>query len=182
MSSHISLDPPTNQLSETAQNSLEKISSRVEEGVQQTKGYARQAVDATKDAAHRATDSVKEIYHTAAVKAEDALTTSKDYARRHPVTFVLGSIAIGAAIGYLIMNARKKPTFRERFAEEPLGSVREAIFSALAPVTQRVHDGYDSARDGVGKVMDQVHRLRPGRSVDTLSDRIGRAANNLKFW
>lgn len=136
----------------------------------------------TKDAAKRVADKAKEMYHQAADKAGDTLATTQEYVRKNPMTFVLGSLFIGAAVGYLIINARRKPTFAERFADEPMVSVRDAIRGAFAPVAHRVHDGYDSAREGVGKVMDQVHRLRPGRTAHSLSERFGRAAHNLKFW
>ena len=55
----------------------------------------------------------------------------------------------------------------------------EAFLGALAPVAQRVHDGYDSARDGAGKMLDRVHGGHAGSSI---SDQIGRIGNNLKFW
>lgn len=132
--------------------------------------------------AQRATDKASEMYESAAQRAEDTLTTSKDFVRRNPVPVVLGALAIGAAIGYLIVRGRHKPTFGERFADEPLASVREVILSALAPVSQRVHDGYDSARDGVGNVLDRVSHFHPRRVTDSLSDRIGRVGSNLKFW
>lgn len=160
--------PPANQLPEVADD------------------FAPLAGEAIKEAAHHATksvaDSAKEMYHSTVIKTEDALTCSKECVRRNPMAFVLGSVFLGAAIGYLIINGRRKPTFAERFADEPIGSVREAIRSAFAPVAHRVHDGYDTACEGVGKVMDQVHRLRPSRTVHSMSDRIGRAAHNLKFW
>jgi hypothetical protein len=122
------------------------------------------------------------MYHSATLKAEDTLVTSREYVRRNPVPVVLGAIAFGVAIGYTLMMARRKPTFGERYADEPLVAVREAILGALAPVTQRVHKGYDSARDGAGKVMERVHHFGPGHTVESFSDRIGRIGNNLKFW
>jgi len=137
---------------------------------------------AAKDAASRTTDAAKDMYQSAALKAEDALATSKDYVRRNPVPVVLGAIAFGAAIGYLLLTPRRKPTFSERYADEPLAAVREAIFEALAPVTQRVHRGYDSAREGAGKAMDRVHHAGSGRTCESISDQIGRIGSNLKFW
>lgn len=138
--------------------------------------------DATKDAAKRATDLAKDIYDSAALQAGNALTTSKEYVRRNPVPVVLGAIAFGAAVGCLLMTLRRKPTFWERYADEPMTAVREAILEALAPVTQRVHKGYDSARDKAEKVVDRVHSLGKSRHGDSLSDQIGRIGSNLKFW
>ena len=138
----------------------ETVSSRIEEGVERTKGYALNAISATRD----------------------TLETSKEYVRRNPVPFVLGAAAFGMAIGFMLVMARRKPTFGERYVEEPLVAVREAILGALAPVTHRVHQGYDSARGGTGKVMARVHDLVPGCNGVSFSDHLGRIGNNLKFW
>lgn len=138
--------------------------------------------EAVKDASNHATETVIGLCHSAKLIAGEALTTSKEYARRNPLHVVLGAIAISAAIGYMIVRARRTPTFRERFAEDPLVSVREAVFSALSPVSQRVHDGYDSARGGVENIINKVQNHRSGHVADTLSDRITRVGNNLKFW
>ncbi len=87
-----------------------------------------------------------------------------------------------ADLGYLLIVPRRKPTFSERYADEPMAAVREVILEALAPVTQRVHKGYDSARDGAGEAMDRVHSVVSGRNGDSLSNQIGRIGSNLKFW
>lgn len=143
---------------------------------------AGDVTDAAKDAARHAADTAKEMYHSAALKAGDALTTSKEYVSRNPVPVVLGAIAVGAAIGYMLMTPRRKPTFSERYADDPLLAVREAILEALAPVTQRAHKGYDSARNGAEKAMDRVHEFGSGRTAETFSDQVGRIGHNLKFW
>jgi ElaB/YqjD/DUF883 family membrane-anchored ribosome-binding protein len=165
-----------------AKEAYQTLSSKVEEGVDRAKGYAEHAVDASEDSAHRATETAKDIYQSVALKAEDTLATSREFVRRNPIPVVLGAIAFGVAIGYVMMSARRKPTFRGQYVDEPLGAVREAIRSALAPVSQRVHEGYDSARDGVGKAMDRVHHFKPGHTVESLSDQISRVGSNLKFW
>lgn len=161
MNTDIYLPTPINQLPEAAEDTAQK------------------AIHVTNDAAHRATETAKEIFQSAALRAEDTLATSKDYLRRNPVPVVLGAIAIGAAIGYILMSARRKPTFGERFADVPLTSVRDALIAALTPVAQNVHEGYDTARDRVEKAM---HRYAPGSSGGHFSDRLCRVGNNLKFW
>jgi ElaB/YqjD/DUF883 family membrane-anchored ribosome-binding protein len=143
---------------------------------------AQTAIDATKDAGHRTTDAAKNMYQSAALKANDTLATSRDYVRRNPFPVVLGAVAFGAAIGYILINTRRKPTFGERFSDESLVSVREAILSVLTPMAQGVHDGYDSARDSVGKAMHQAHGFGLQRSCGNFSDRLCRAGSNLKFW
>jgi hypothetical protein len=82
----------------------------------------------------------------------------------------------------MLMMARRQPTFRERYVDEPLDAAHKAILAALAPVAHRLHEGYDSARDGAGRAMDRVHRFNPGRTVDSLSEQVARAGSNLKFW
>lgn len=168
---------PTNQHINTVSTDIH--SEQLPEAARE---IARRAADAAKESANRATDTAKEMYQSATLKARDTLATSKEYVRRNPVPVVLGAIAFGAAIGCMLMMARRKPTFGERYADEPLVAVREAILGALAPVTQRVHEGYDSARDGAGKAMDRVHCFGTGLTGNSFSHRMGRIGNNLKFW
>lgn len=193
MNTDIHPQPPTNQLSEAAREAARRAADAAKEASQKASVVARDVTGvvqdvakevayATKDAAHRATDTARGIYQSATQKAGGTLATSKEYVRQNPVPVILGAIAFGAALGYLLMMARRKPTFSERYADEPLAAVREAIMSALVPVAQRVHEGYDAARDGAGKVVDRVHRFGSGRTSDSLSDQIGRIGNNLKFW
>lgn len=156
-----------------------RVSSAVTDAADKVEETIDDAKHTTKDAFARVTGRAKEMVHTVANQAGETFADTREYVRRNPVAFVLGSLAFGVAVGYLIINARRKPSFGERFADEPLGSVREVIRDAFAPVAHRVHEGYDSAREGVGKVMN---RMRPHRSSQSLSDRIGRAAHNMKFW
>ncbi|MEO8614852.1 MAG: hypothetical protein ABI600_06925 [Luteolibacter sp.] len=175
-----------NQLPEAASEIAGQTADAAKETVQRATLAARNVTgvleDVAKDAANRVTDTAKDMYQSAALKAEDTLATSKEYVRQNPVPVVLGAIAFGAAIGYMLVMARRKPTFRERYVDGSLDSVREAVLAALAPFGQRLHEGYDSAQNGAAKAMDQVNRFNPGRTVDSLSGKIGRVGNNLKFW
>jgi len=193
VSTGIHFTPPMNQLPEAAMEIARKAADGARETAQRAAAIAKDVtndvedltedvVDTTRNAARRARGTAKDIYHSAALKAGDTLAASKQYVRRNPVPVVIGAIAIGAAIGYLIMNARRKPTFSKHLVEEPLVAVRGTLRSALAPVSQRVHEGYESARDGMGKTMNRVQRLKPGRAVDLFSKRIGRVGSNLKLW
>lgn len=163
-----------------------KTSSQLQEAskiaIENVEDMAEEIADTTKDKIQRAGDSVREMYHTAAVKAEETIETSKEYVRRNPVPVVLGAIVFGAALGYMLQSALRRQTFGERYAEEPMSAVRDAILGALSPVTQRVHDGYDMARDGAGKAMDRLHRMGTSHMSNSFSDRVGRIGNNLKFW
>lgn len=178
-------EPPTNQLPEAARDIAHSAANAAREarGVASfSTKEATHAMNATKDVARRVTGSAKEIYQTAAVKSGETLETSKAYVRQNPVPVVLGAIAFGAALGYLVILARRKPTFGERYADEPMDAVREAILGAFSPVTKRVHRGYDSARDGAGRAMDRFHQFGSGCSGNSFSDRVGRIGSNLKFW
>lgn len=182
MNNEIELEAPVEEAADTAKDSIQKLSSKLENCVESTTGYAQHAVEATKEAAHRASDTAREVYHSASLRAGETYQSSKDYARQNPATVVLGALAVGAALGYLFVKATRKPSFGERFADQPLGSVREAIAAALAPVSSNVHDGYDSARDGMGRVLDRARHFSPSHSADSLSHRLGRVGSNLKFW
>jgi ElaB/YqjD/DUF883 family membrane-anchored ribosome-binding protein len=193
MSMDIHSESPVGQLAEAAGDVARRTADAAKETVQRTTAAAKdvtgavkdgvvEVADATKEAAGRATEVAKDIYHSAELEAGETLATCKDYIRRNPVSVVLGSITFGVAIGCMLMIARRKPTFSERYADEPLAAVREAILGAIAPVTQRIHQGCDSARDGAGDVLDRMHRLVPGRADPSFSDQIARIGNNLKFW
>lgn len=171
--------PYPGQAPEIASNISWRAGDTASEAADRAGAATHELTDATKDAARRVADTAKEFYHLSAVKAEETLAVSKEYVRRNPVPVLLGAVAVGAAIGYLVMTSRRKPTFGERYAEEPMVAVRDAILGALAPVTQRVHSGYDSAMDGAGKAM---HRLGSGRAAHSFSGRMGRIGENLKFW
>jgi ElaB/YqjD/DUF883 family membrane-anchored ribosome-binding protein len=159
------------------------VSSKVEEGMALTKGYAQHAVDATKDAARHASETAKDISHSVSAKAEESLVRSKEYVRENPVPVVLGTLALGVALGYLIVMARREePTFRQRYVDDNLSTARDAIFAVLAPVAQRLHEGYDSARDGAGMAMDKMHDFHPSRAVDSWSGQLRRVGSHLKFW
>lgn len=164
MSIQIHTDPLINQLPEAAREMAQNAADDV-------KGIAKNVENATKD-----------FYQSTTCKAEDTLAISKEYVRRNPVPAVLGAVAFGMAVGYLLVRARRGHSFSERYVDVPLVGVREAILGALAPVSQRVHKGYDSAREGAGKVMDGLHHMGSGRGEASISDQIGRIGNNLKFW
>ena len=150
----------TGVVEDLVKETYQTMLSNLDGDVVRTKGYAQQAVDATKE----------------------TLATSKEYVRRNPVPVVLGAVAFGVGIGYMLTMARRKQTFGESYADEPLAAVREVFLGALAPVAQGVHKGYDSARHGAEKAMDRMQSFVPGRNGGSLSDQIGRIGNNLKFW
>jgi ElaB/YqjD/DUF883 family membrane-anchored ribosome-binding protein len=123
-------------------------------------------------------DTVKE----AAEHAGDTLEISREYVRRNPWPALLGAAALGAATGYMLMATRRNPNSHERHTRKSLTAAHDAILRALAPVSRRIHQGYDSAREGAGRAMDRVDRLGSKHVGDSLSHQMGRIGNKLKFW
>jgi len=87
---------PARKAAQLDPEAYQTVSSKVEEGVERTREYAQHAVDATKDAARHATGTARDMYQSAALKAEDTLSTSKEYVRQNPVLVVVGALAFGA--------------------------------------------------------------------------------------
>ena len=136
-----------------------------------------------REAANHVSDSARNACQTMTATVEDTVARSKEYARQNPVPVILGALAFGAALGYMIMMTRREePTFRERFAGDPVNTAREAIYAALAPVARRIHDEFDSARDGAGAALDKLHSFHPSRAADSWSGQLRRVGSNLKFW
>lgn len=190
---HIQSEPPMNSLSEGAREIAGHATDVAKDAAQRATDAAKDVTGVVEDvandvsntakhASNRASDAAKDMYQSLALKTEDTLATTKDFVRRNPVPVVIGAVAFGVAIGYMLLMSRRKPTFGERYVDEPLVAVREALLGALAPVAKRVHKGYDSARDGAEKAMDRVHGYSPGRTCNSISDQMGRIGNNLKFW
>lgn len=116
--------------------------------------------------------------HNMSAKVENTVARSRECLRQNPWSVLIGAAAVGAALGCVIaMSRRPVPTLRARFADDPVQTTRDALYAALAPVAQHLHDGYDSARDGAGAVFNKLHR-----STDSWGDQLCRLGSNLKFW
>ena len=127
-------------------------------------------------------DEAANCCQSISAKADESLNRTREYVKQNPVPVLLGAVALGAALGYLMLTRREEPTFRERYVDEPLHSAREALYAALAPVAQRLHEEYSSARDGAGRALDKVPYFHSSRASDSWSDQIRRVNSNLKFW
>ena len=141
------------------------------------------AAGVVRKAAHCAADSARTACQTVKEKADDSMTCSREFVRQHPMTVVLGALAVGAVVGYVIATRQQhQPTLRERFAGDPLNAARDAVFGVLAPVSRKLHHQYDSARDGAGRALEKLHRIHPSRCAESWADQLGRVGSNLKFW
>ena len=124
-----------------------------------------------------------ESCQTLSAKVDDTVSRTKTYVRQNPVPVMLGALALGAALGYMIaLSRREESTLRERLVEEPLHTAREAIYAVLAPVANRLHERYDSTRESAGKALNQLQNTPSARTVDSWFNQLGRVSNNLKFW
>lgn len=143
----------------------------------------KHTAEAVTEAAEHATEAAQHACHDVSLRAGDTLGCSRAFVRRNPLSSVFGALVCGAALGGLIvLSQRRQPTLRERFAGAPVDTSREAINAALAPLSLRLHEGYDAARGGAHRAMKKIHHIHPSRRTDSWTDQIGRAGNNLKFW
>jgi ElaB/YqjD/DUF883 family membrane-anchored ribosome-binding protein len=135
-----------------------------------------------REVAQHTREAVQETYQQVRVNAEQGLARSEAYVRENPVPSVLGALAIGALVGFAIgISRREEPSFRARLADDPLHVIRDAVFAALAPAADRLHETYDSARESAAKAIDKAHR-RGSRNAESWLHHLSRAGNNLKFW
>lgn len=188
-------------------NRLQTIGNQFQEGANEAAQAARDAMQdaasTARQAAGNATDTARDIYQTAKAKAGDLYETARaktqgmreqmdhtaertnQYVKEHPMSSVLGAIAFGAGLGCAITIALRRPPeeiMRRRYVEEPLDSVRDAVYSALEPVVRRLQSTLQSTRDGAGKALDGVHNFKGSRAVESVSDHLRSLADHLKFW
>ena len=64
-------------------------------------------------------------------EAKHALACATEQIRKNPVPIVVGAVAFGVAIGYLIVSGRQTDTFHERYVDEPLAQATDAISSTF---------------------------------------------------
>lgn len=73
-----------------------------------------------------------EACHAARSEAEHALSRAAGSIRKNPLSFTVGAVAFGVAVGCLIMSGRHTPTVRERLVIEPLEHAGGAIATSLS--------------------------------------------------
>ena len=69
--------------------------------------------------------------HAICTEAKHALACATEQIRKNPVPIVVGAVAFGVAIGYLIVSGRQTDTFHERYVDEPLAQATDAISSTF---------------------------------------------------
>jgi len=145
-----------------------------------TEETLRNATEAVRNGAQQAQDAVKEACQSLSDKAEETLQRTKECVRQNPMPVLLGALVCGAAIGCLVaLTRRPEPTLRERFLEDPVHTARDILQATFQPVGRRIHEGYDSARDGAGRAFESFQEHFPTHRAESLGRQILR---NLKFW
>jgi hypothetical protein len=94
----------------------------------------------------------------------DLCQRSVDYIRHNPVGAVLGALAAGVAVGWLLPHA--EPTWRERYVSGPMGKMKGWLQSASEGAADGLHAMQDSASD----------------AASTAATAIGKGVRKLRFW
>jgi ElaB/YqjD/DUF883 family membrane-anchored ribosome-binding protein len=157
--------------SEAAQDALRKTTEATQNALRKTGEVAQQAL-------HRTSEAAQATYQSARTGCEHTLSSTRTYVQKNPLPAVIGAFALGAVISLVLANTRRhEPTLRERLLDDPLDSIRETIFAALAPVGKRLHHNYDSARDTAGEALERAQE-----NASSWGKQLRRASHNLKFW
>ncbi len=154
------------------ERAAEKLGHRVSEGLHTARDKAGEALHSASEKVSEFTsnarDKAGEVLHTARDKAgeytqiarekvEGAGTSLIDWARKNPATALATFLATGFALGVaLTASQRRERTFSERFHDDPTATLRDALYSVLTPVRDRVSSAADSTRAAVEDVVSRA--------------------------
>lgn len=79
-----------------------------------------------------------EASHAICSEAEHLLACASERIRQNPVPIVVGAVAFGIAIGYLIVASKHTPTFQEQFVNEPLDQATDAIGNTFTRLVENL--------------------------------------------
>lgn len=128
-------------------------------------------------------ETVERVTTLATEKCHNACDQAKAMIRRNPLPTVLGALAFGAAVGYVIYS-RRDCSVADRLVKESR-SFRRQLSGAPDKLSGLFHDGLDLAHEGAGRANRFVHDLPTDQVLDTVSRSLNRAVNRinrLKFW
>jgi len=127
--------------------------------------------------------TAERVTSLATEKCHNACDQAKAMIRRNPLPTVLGALAFGAAVGYVIYS-RRDCSVADRLVNESR-SFRRHLSGAQGKLSGLFHDGMDLAHEGAGRANRFVHDLPADQVLDTVSSTLHRALNRinrLKFW
>ena len=76
--------------------------------------------------------------------------------RSNPVGAVLGALAIGVAIGYLV--SQREPTKRERYIDQPLEDLQSLVRTLADRATKQAGRGSDAAAGAVESLLARIKK------------------------
>jgi hypothetical protein len=86
------------------------------------------------------------------------------WTRENPATALATFFASGFVIGCALTMQRHEKTFGEHFHDDPSGALRDALYSALIPIRDRVQGAAESTRSAAEDVIDRMKSGHNGYS------------------
>ncbi|MEZ0385720.1 MAG: YqjD family protein, partial [Verrucomicrobium sp.] len=177
------IESTLNQLPEKAQEAAQQAADATRNALATARERAGTALTSAKEKTHEvlhtARDRANEAYgvarertnqalHVAKDKTDVALKQSSQYVRENPLPMLLGALAVGIAVGVAIGRREEQRTFRQRLADDPVHTARDAIYAVLSPIAEKLHDQYDVARSGAQNAVDRLNSRQNRRAVDNI--------------
>jgi hypothetical protein len=127
------------------------------------------------------TQTFDKVRTLATEKCHSACDQAKELVKKNPLPTVLGALAFGAAIGYVVYSRRESHSLADRLLRESR-SVRRQLAGVPGRFSSILHDGLDVASQGAGRANRFIHDLPTDHVLDSVSGAVNRAINRLKFW
>jgi len=103
-----------------------------------------------------ATEYAEKAWETAKTGVTGALHEGEAIVRTNPVGAVLGALAIGVAVGYLI--SQREPTKRERYVDQPLEDLQSLARSLADHAAKQAARGSDAAAGVVESLLGRIKK------------------------
>lgn len=130
------------------------------------------------DSPAQVVDKVKAI---ASERCHLACDRASEMVRKNPLPTVLGALAFGAAVGYLVFSSRGTPSIGDRLVRESR-SARSRLAEAPGFLSSLFHDGAEAASRQASRASSFVHDLPAEEVLHSISSKLDRISKRLKFW
>lgn len=168
-----------------AKETVNRFSDNVSDAAHRAGVLAQDAGHRVSELAHDAGKRVGVLAHDAAEvvkeKADRSISVSQEYVRGNPLPTILGALAVGMVVGYLVSRKEEEEQVK-KYAHEPLQAARDAVFSILAPVTGRLHHQYDVAKESADEFYHKLNSRKNRKAVEGFMDDARKLGSHLKFW
>lgn len=128
------------------------------------RGKLQEVGQAAQQKLESASEKTTEALHVAREKFESAGSQLLQWTRENPATALATFFASGFVIGCALTMSKHEKSFSERFSDDPAATLRDAVYSALAPLRARAHDATDAARSFAEDVVDRATHAANGHS------------------